>query len=245
MFLPLPLQTGLLLDLTGGAHPVRVSGWADGDLSLPPGATHYGMVTDGEAELSYAGARVLLRAGMYFVLPAQATVAGAGSWGLVVSRLGYRGLTQWGGPLEAQGRLRYIDGCSDTLLVCPPLKGEPCLNHLHIPPHTSQSAHTHPSERIGVILRGAGECRTPEGTFALAPGMGWRIPAGCEHSFFTIDTSLDVIAWHPDSDFGPTHDDHPMVNLTLVGGVSAARIASIRTQASEAEGIDGLSGECP
>lgn len=229
MFLPLPLRTGPLLDLSGGDHPALVSGWDDGDLSLPPGATHYGMVTDGGAELICDGARVPLRAGMYFVLPAQATVTGAGSRGLVVSRLGYRGLTQWGGPLEAQGRLRYIDGCSDTLLVCPPQKGEPCLNHLHIPPRTSQSAHTHPSERIGVILRGAGECRTPEGTFALAPGMGWRIPAGCKHSFFTTGASLDVIAWHPDSDFGPTHDDHPMVNLTLVDGVSASRLPALQT----------------
>ncbi len=228
-FLPLSIRTGLLLDLTGGAHPAQVSGWDDGVLNLPEGATHYGMVTAGEAELTYGGGHFRLRPGMYFVLPAQATVSSPGSQGLVVSRLGYAGLTQWGGPLEAQGRLRYIDGCSDTLLVCPPQKGEPCLNHLHIPPRTSQSAHTHPSERIGVILRGAGECRTPDGVSPLAPGMGWRIPAGCRHSFFTTDSSLDVIAWHPDSDFGPAHDDHPMVNLTLVDGVSAARLPAIQT----------------
>jgi len=228
-FLPLPIRTGLLLDLIGGIHPAQVSGWTDGVLDLPPGATHYGMVTEGEAEVASEGGHFHLRSGMYFVLPAQTTVRGAGSRGLVVSRLGYAGLTQWGGPLEAQGRLRYIDGCSDTLLVCPPQKGEPCLNHLHIPPRTSQSAHTHPSERIGVILRGAGECRTPNGTFALAPGMGWRIPAGCLHSFFTTDSSLDVIAWHPDSDFGPTHDDHPMVNLTLVDGISASLLPALQT----------------
>jgi len=67
---------------------------------------------------------------------------------------------QFGGPLEATGRLRYVDGCSDTLLVCPPRLGEPCLNHLHIPPHTQQSEHFHPSLRIGVIARGAGVCHT-------------------------------------------------------------------------------------
>ena len=228
-FLPIAIRTGLLLDLSDGAHPAQVFGWDDGVLNLPNGATHYGMVTEGEPQLSYDGDHFRLRPGMYFVLPSQCSVFGRGSRGLVVSRLGYAGLTQWGGPVEAQGRLRYIDGCSDTLLVCPPLRGDPCLNHLHLPPHTRQSAHTHPSERVGVILRGAGECRTPDGVFALAPGMGWRIPAGCLHSFFTTDSSLDVLAWHPDSDFGPTHDNHPMVNLTLVDGVSAARLPAIQT----------------
>ena len=59
--------------------------------------------------------------------------------------------------------------------------------------------------------------------------MGWHIPAGCLHSFFTTDSSLDVIAWHPDSDFGPTHDDHPMVNLTLVDGISASLLPALQT----------------
>jgi hypothetical protein len=26
---------------------------------------------------------------------------------------------------------------------------------------------------------------------------------------------LLVMAWHPDSDSGPSHDDHPMLNRTL------------------------------
>src|SRR5262249_20099281 len=154
----------------------------------------------------------------------ECAVGGPESRGLVISRLGYRGLRQIGVPLEAEGRLRYIDGCTDTLLVCPPRLGEPCLNHLHIPPHTSQSPHTHPSQRIGVILRGRGECRTPDGVYPLTPGMGWRIPTGCLHSFFTEEESLDVVAWHPDSDFGPTDENHPMVSRTYVNGVSASKI---------------------
>ena len=67
------------------------------------------------------------------------------------------------------------------------------------------------------------------GTFALRPGMGWRIPTGTLHSFFTRGEALDVLAWHPDSDFGPTHDHHPMVNRTMVDGVSASHIGEIRT----------------
>jgi hypothetical protein len=154
---------------------------------------------------------------MFFVLPGAGEIEGDwGGRGLVISRLGYRGLRQIGGPLEAEGRLRYIDGCSDTLLVCPPLLGEPCLNHLHIPAHTCQSIHTHPSVRIGAILKGRGECHTPQGVFPLQPGLAWYIPTGCLHSFVTTESSLDVVAWHPDSDFGPTHENHPMINRTIL-----------------------------
>ena len=153
---------------------------------------------------------------MFFVWPGGGTLHGPGCAALIVSRLGYRGLRQVGGPIEETGRLTYIDGCTDTLLVCPPRLGEPCLNHLHIPPHTAQSQHTHPSERIGVIASGSGECRTQEGVYPLVPGMGWRIPPGCVHSFYTAESALDVIAWHPDSDFGPTDENHPMINKTIL-----------------------------
>jgi quercetin dioxygenase-like cupin family protein len=210
-FAPLIIRPGLLLDL----DPIRVWGWTDEPLTLPSGATAFGMVTTGRTRLHDADAGPFgLGAGMFFVLP-DGGVANGGR-GLAVTWSGYRGLRQIGGPLETAGRLRYIDGCSDTLLVCPPRLGDPCLNHLHIPPRTDQTPHTHPSVRIGVILRGTGECRTPEGVYPLRPGMGWYIPTGCLHSFFTRDEALDVIAWHPDSDFGPRDDDHPMLNRTQI-----------------------------
>lgn len=210
-FTPLVIRSGLLLDL----GDIQVWGWMEKPLTLPPGATAFGMVTTGQTQLRDAETRVFdLNAGMFFVLP-DGGVARGGS-GLVIVWAGYRGLRQIGGPLEATGRLRYIDGCSDTLLVCPPRLGDPCLNHLHIPPRTDQTPHTHPSMRIGVILRGTGECRTPDGSYPLEPGMGWYIPTGCLHSFFTQNEALDVIAWHPDSDFGPRDDDHPMINRTQI-----------------------------
>ena len=89
---------------------------------------------------------------MTFALPRAGAVGGPGSAGLVISCPGYTGLFHLGGPLEREGRLRYIDGCSDTLLVSPPRRGDPCLNHLHGPPGTRQSPHTHPSARVGVRL---------------------------------------------------------------------------------------------
>jgi len=254
-FAPFSLHSGLLLDLSDDAFPTHVSAWENGLLTLSADATHYGMVTAGNACLRTAYGTYTLQPGMFFVLPGSGTIESGTSVcpkevsvsdasdsgatiphracsGLVISRLGYLGLWQIGGPVEETGRLRYIDGCSDTLLVCPPLLGEPCLNHLHIPPHTCQTEHTHPSIRLGIILRGHGECRTPEAVFALSPGMAWYIPTGCLHAFYTTEESLDVIAWHPDSDFGPTHVNHPMVNRTYVEGTSASHLPEIQTRAS-------------
>ena len=134
--------------------------------------------------------------------------------GLAIVVPKYRGLRQVGGPIEPTGRLQYIDGCTDSLVVSPPRKGEPCLNHLHVPPKTNQSAHTHASARIGVIVRGRGRCVTPAGAVELRDGLGWYIPPGLKHCFVTEGESLDVLAWHPDSDYGPTDEDHPMINKT-------------------------------
>jgi len=168
--------------------------------------------------------------GCYAVAPAWARIYGGA--GLLIYTSNYVGLPQVGGPVEARGRLRYIDGCSDTLLVCPPQRGEPCLNLLHLPAGIDQTAHTHPSDRIGIILHGEGECHTEGTVTPLLPGMFWYIPAGCVHSFHTTHSALDVLAWHPDSDFGPSHDEHPMVNRTIVDGLPAndPKHAAIRTQ---------------
>jgi quercetin dioxygenase-like cupin family protein len=211
----LAIETGDLLELECDGASVRVSGWWDSEHGLAGDATHFALVADGEATIEDEHGAISLTTGMYAVLPGQGMIRGVRSRGIVISCSGYQGLRQFGGPAGGEGRLRYIDGCSDTLLVCPPRRGEPCLNHLHVPPRTRQSAHTHPSERIGVILRGRGECHTPSGVYPLTPGLAWRIPPGCLHAFATEEESLDLLAWHPDSDFGPTDTDHPMLNRTF------------------------------
>ncbi len=216
-FTPFALEPGLRFRLQDNGSEIEVTAWAGGKLDLLPGATHYGMVTGGSARVNWGEFDPFpLRAGMFFVLPGPAAVQGEHGSGLVITLPDYSGLPAFGGPLEGEGRLRYIDGCSDTLLVAPPRLGDPCLNHLHIPPGVNQTAHTHPSARIGVIARGSGECRTPRGAYPLREGMGWYIPTGCLHSFHTEEESLDVVAWHPDSDFGPTNQNHPMLNRTQI-----------------------------
>lgn len=217
-FTPLQIKPGLFLSVEDDAHPVQVFGWQNHELYLPTVAgTYYGMVTDSGALLTDELGQYELYRGMFFVMTMDFSVKGGE--GMIIACANDEGLRQIGGPLENRGRLRYIDGCSDTLLVCPPILGSPCLNHLHIPPCTDQSPHTHPSDRIGVIMEGSGECRTPTGVYPLKPGMGWYIPTGCQHSFFTQEQALDVVAWHPDSDFGPQHENHPMINRTILPSV--------------------------
>lgn len=213
---------------TSPVGPIRLTGYRD-RLQVPsPGSGV--LLPLAPCVIEWAGcAATIERPGSFAVVPAGAVVTGG--YGLLIYTPAYAGYPQVGGPLEAAGRLKYIDGCSDTLLVCPPVLGEPCLNHLHLPGGINQTAHVHPSDRIGIIVAGSGQCWTPDGRYDLTPGMFWRIPQGGEHSFHTADQSLDVLAWHPDSTFGPKHDDHPMLSRTIVDGdpANAERHRAIRT----------------
>ena len=216
---------GLLKDFSEAQFPSQLIGLDDG-VRLLDQATHYGFVASGSAQLEVPDASYKLRAGMYFCVPGAFELKGEAT-GFIASRMGYHGLFQIGGPIESTGRLRYIDGCRDTLLIAPPVVGDPCLNLLHIPPGTRQTSHTHPTERLGMIAGGQGICRTVEEDLPLEPGVIFSIESESIHSFHTEDESLLVIAWHPDSDFGPSHEDHPMINRTIINGVSAAKLAGV------------------
>lgn len=213
-FRPFELTHDHRVDLRSDPFPTLVNTWSGGAAELPASGTQFGFVHTGPAELECASGTFRLKPGMYFSAPGAAVIRGGS--GLAITREGFLGFFHLGGPVEDTGRLRYIDGCTDSLLVPPVLLGDPCLNLLHIPPQTRQSAHTHPSVRVGQIVRGSGECVTPGGRFALRPGLAFVIAADSLHSFHTDRESLLVIAYHPDSDFGPTHECHPMVNRTIL-----------------------------
>lgn len=137
----------------------------------------------------------------------------------------------FGGPVEDWGRLKYIDGCTDSLLIPPVKFGDPCLNALYFPENINQTEHVHPSLRAGLVIRGQGECVTPHARTPLEPGVCFIIETDGLHYFRTeAGKSMTVIAFHPDSDMGPKDDDHPMVNRTIVDGVSASKIEAIRTK---------------
>jgi hypothetical protein len=90
--------------------------------------------------------------------------------------------------------------------------------------------HTHPSVRLGVVARGRGRCVTPAAEFPLVPGVGWALPPEWPHCFYTDGESMDVIAFHPDSDTGPTDENHPMIRRTMVDGVSASLLPNLHTK---------------
>lgn len=229
-FLMLKLETGLLHEYSDGNFTTSVFGFTDGGkLELPQGYTHLGTVVEGEIELSYLDRKRILKEGDFFSVVGSAKINSRGL-GMVSSAKGYSGFNICGGPFEKEGKLRYIDGCTDTLLVPPVRKGDPCLNHLHFPKNITQTQHTHPSVRTGIVYRGKGECVVSEGNIPLVTGYAFIIKTNTPHSFNTLDETMDVIAFHPDSDTGMTDDDHPIVNRTMVDGVSARYIDEIRTK---------------
>lgn len=198
-------------------------------------SSYYGCVVSGRARVSTPGLEATFEEGGFFGLPGPMAIeveaVGAGGAGgargkaasmvVVIERVGYRALPTMGRS-EPVGRLSYIDGCSDSILVMPPRQGDPVYNHLHFPSGVKQAVHCHPTIRLGVVLGGNGH--------AYGPGAygsdGWEEPLETHavfmllpqemHAFRTdkSGSSMDVIAYHPDSDWGPTDGAHPMLNRT-------------------------------
>lgn len=217
------ITDGVDADFASDDYALTFRTWHDGRVTLAAAhGTHFGFVASGAARLTTDAATFPLATGTYFSIPETATLEGG--QGFVVTQHDVRGFFHVGGPIEERGRLRYIDGCSDSVLVPPIVRGDPCLNLLHIPPGTSQTDHTHPSHRLGIVVSGRGICRTPSGDTPLAPGLAWVIPPDAVHSFHTTDESLRIVAFHPDSDCGPSDASHPMLNRTMVEGTSAAEL---------------------
>jgi len=135
---------------------------------------------------------------------------------MIVEAKRYHAIFSLGGPVEPEGRLRYIDGCTDTGLIAPFRLGDPCLNYLYFPPDTQQTAHTHPSHRVGAIYDGEGVCLTEKGPTPMRQGDVFIIPADALHWFSTEDSPMRIIVFHPDSEFGPTDELHQMREATLI-----------------------------
>ncbi len=228
-FISYQLSHGLLANMKDDAFPTQLWGCSYDRLDLPDKGTHFGYVYEGTLTIEHAAGKFNINEGMYFSAPGSTVLSGDGS-GIAITRLDYNGFFNLGGPVEAQGRLKYIDGCTDSLLIPPVMMGDGCLNLLYFPMSINQTLHTHPSMRVGMVIRGKGECITPDCVITLEPGCVFVIPAEGHHGFRTTDNEMSVVAYHPDSDFGPTHEFHPMINRTIVGGISANAIVEIRTK---------------
>ena len=219
--------------------------------------SYYGFIYEGQTDLiSVDRPAIKLEKGMYFSLTGPFLLNPDCKSKIVVVEVlhtkgiypknNYKAMFHVGGKIEKHGRLKYIDGCTDSLLIPPIKMGDPCFNHLHFPPAISQTSHTHPTSRIGLVVKGNGLCVTPFGDLDLKEGMifvikswdGQQYKKGTDgkdhevgsHSFFTYEESMDVVAFHPDSDFGATDVNHPMINRTIVDGIPANQIDNIQTK---------------
>jgi quercetin dioxygenase-like cupin family protein len=210
---------GDTLDATMTMYPSRLRVLEGPSNEGSATSTVYGFVVRGSLIAKVDGFAVTADAGSFFCIPGEVELHVKGLT-VVIERLGFRGILT-AGQMERTGRLAYIDGCSDSILVMPPRLGDPVLNHLHFPAGIEQTQHRHPSVRLGVVARGRG---TAYGTTAgktweqpLEPGSVFQLLAHETHAFRTLGgESMDVIAYHPDSDWGPTDGTHPMLNRTYL-----------------------------
>lgn len=198
------------------------------EVEIPSYSTAYGIAIE-EGSLKINHKYFSIHKGMFFCVPGNAIIQNL--IGLICIRENHKGIFTMGGPPETLGRLKYIDGCSDTLLLAPVICNDPCLNYLYVPPFIDQTTHTHPSVRIGCILEGKGYCLAGDKKIPLTPGNIFVLYSGEEHSFHTEDDFLRIFVFHPDSDFGPTHEIHPMINKTFRNGVSLRGDNKYRTVA--------------
>ena len=252
-------EAGLILDDSNHPkYPIRFFNVVNGKGFIrEDNCSYYGFVYNGFVRLETIDREAFtLSEGMYFSLsePFKIRQGIVGSFVLVqvhhtkgiYPETNFSAMFNIGGSVEEVGRLKYIDGCTDSLLIPPVKKGDPCLNHLHFPENIVQTPHTHPSHRLGIVSGGEGECVTPFGNLPLMKGcifvikeydgetkkigLDGKLHATGTHKFNTTSSSMDVIAFHPDSDFGATDEEHPMINRTIVNGVSASKLKEIRTK---------------
>lgn len=206
-------------------YPSKLNIWNSNSLELDEGYTHFGFVFNESIQLKKDNRVFDIYENMYFSVADKAQIIGLDkSIGFVVSRKNYKGFFNIGGPIENKGRYKYIDGCSDSLLISPVSFGDPCLNLLYFPENVNQTPHTHPSIRVGIIVKGEGSCILSGKKISLKKGQVFIINSDILHSFNTLDSDMIIVVYHPESDFGPTNNNHPMINKTIINGISAAKI---------------------
>jgi mannose-6-phosphate isomerase-like protein (cupin superfamily) len=209
-------QTGFI-DLRDTMYPCTGTKVHASTFTATPYSTVYGFAINGEVVLPNGW---VAKSGQYFCYAAKSNeVFEASSTAVFIERLGFLGQNTLGGPIEESGRLCYIDGCSDSLLVYPPRCGDPSLNMLYFPEGIDQSFHIHPSVRLGIVVSGTGKSTLRDKTIDLEVGDMFCIEEREYHRFKTeLGQTLTVIAFHPDGDWGPTDQNHTMLNRTYITG---------------------------
>jgi len=204
----------MILDHSHFAYPCRLLCLTGKHRFEDHTSSFYGFVSEGTCEARFQGQTVTLGANMHFAIPGDLELDAQGKT-VIFQRSGYRALPQFGGPVERNGRLSYIDNSHASVLIPPARLGDPVLNLLVFPPHIQQTAHIHPTSRLGVVIRGSGTF-VGEQKLPLEPGKVFSLAPFDVHCFHSGKDGLAVIAFHPDSDTGPTDESHPMKNRTYL-----------------------------
>ena len=119
--------------------------------------------------------------------------------------------------------LPYVNGCSTKQLFPPERLGDPTLQLLYMPPHTTEQVHhIHSTVRVVYVLRGGGISVVGTAQHStrqeLVPGMTCILEPMCPHHFETGVEPLVCIPLHVFSSSGSSELDHPMFRGThLVG----------------------------
>lgn len=210
------VKNGLLYDERDSMYPSAMFGFIGGKEKYGENyATSYGIVKNGKIILKTNGKEYILNDGEYFSVLGVFELEGVGEC-TITTRYGFNGVFNIGGPIEKKGRLSYIDGCHDSMLIYPPRLGDPVYNVLWFPKNIDQTMHIHPSIRFGYVVYGNGVCITPEGELPLEEGKVFCLKEMSQHCFNTGDSEMAIVAYHPDSDWGPSDTNHPMLNRTLI-----------------------------
>lgn len=123
-----------------------------------------------------------------------------------------------------QGNLSYIDGGTNTTAVNPGRLGDPVINYVHFPAHMHQTLHTHPSHRVGLVVKGNGRVELDHNEFfALRQGSAFFLPRNMLHNFICDDEDVVLFVFAPDSGTGPTDDVNPLKIRTYIGQQRFAR----------------------
>jgi len=116
------------------------------------------------------------------------------------------------------GNLSYIDGGTNTTAVNPGRLGDPVVNYVHFPAGMYQTLHTHPSHRVGMVLKGKGLVELDNSEFSLQQGDVFFLQRNVLHNFMCpYDEDVVLFVFAPDSGTGPTDEVNPLKIRTYVG----------------------------
>lgn len=116
------------------------------------------------------------------------------------------------------GNLSYLDGGTNTTATNPGRLGDPVINYVYFPLGMYQTLHTHPSHRVGLILKGNGKIELDNNEFfSVNEGEVFFMRRNCLHNFITDKEPVILFVFAPDSGTGPTDEVNPLKVRTYVG----------------------------